>query len=157
MRCSKGTRCVCECDVNDGGSVYLCRLPYYSSLLNYFIFYTNFISISWSLAPFQRPNTLSPRQSRYFGVIKADVNKNEFAVEFPVLNIEKCSEDPFRLPQCCTTGGGKVVILKTGIDKEYYAGQIYAFVIRILYGNEAIKSIHETFSSVEVLIRGKSF
>lgn len=96
-------------------------------------------------APFQRPDNLNSSQSHYFGVIKSDPDKGEFAVEFPILNIDKCAEVPFCLPNCCTSGG-KAVMLKTGISNEHYAGQFYAFVIRILYGGEAIKSIHQTYT-----------
>jgi len=102
--------------------------------------------------PFLRPGeTINPTQSRYFGVIKAGADKEDFAIEFPILDIEKCSEVPFCLPKCCTTGDGKMVILRAGIENEYCAGQYYAFIIRILYGNQSIKSIHEASSSEKAL------
>ena len=96
-------------------------------------------------APFKRPDNVNTSQSRYSGVIKDNAEKGQFAVEFPSLNIEKCAEVPFCLPKCCTTRG-KLVIIKREIDNEYYAGQFYAYVIRILYGNEAIESIHQSYS-----------
>lgn len=52
--------------------------------------------------------------------------------------VEKCREDSFKLPPCCTTGGKKV-ILRADLDNEYTAGQLYAYVIRVLFGEEGMK------------------
>lgn len=71
------------------------------------------------IAPFPRHkdanSSKSNVQSKYYGVIKVDINKNEFAVEFPMLVIEKRTEAPFQLPTCCTSNGKQVMQSKSNL------------------------------------------
>ena len=118
--------------------------------LLYFVFNCIFFYSSLDAAPFDRPEgTNSPMskiqgspKTKYFGVVRIDANKNEFAVEFPMFIIEKLTEVPFVLPNCCVTGG-KQVTLRRGFQNEYLAGQFYAFVIKVLYGNESVKALRQ--------------
>ena len=74
---------------------------------------------------------------QYVGVFKVNSDKNFFGIDFPLLKIEKCREDLFSLPPCCRTRGSRI-ILRADLDSEYVAGQLYAYVIRVLYGQEGV-------------------
>ena len=94
---------------------------------------------SYSTEPFLRPGGVEQdTQSQYVGVFKVDTDHNLFGIDFPLLNIDKCTMDSFTLPPCCTTGGTRIV-LRTDLENEYVAGQLYAYVIRILYGDDGVK------------------
>jgi len=86
--------------------------------------------------------------SKYFGVTRWKDNK--YAVELPTLNVDKVIEVPFNLPRCYTTGN-KPILIRADLDNEYEAGQLYAFLIRILYGREGVKVALETSPPPDVL------
>ena len=65
-------------------------------------------------------------------------NNGNYGIHFPVLNIDACTEDSFVLPSCCVTMGTKIV-LRADIHSENLAAQLYAYIIRILYGEEGVK------------------
>ena len=82
-------------------------------------------------------------QSKYYGVVKPDNSVNNYALEFPMLIVKDHKTESFSLPSCYRSRGKKI-ILKSGIENEYLAGQIYAFIIRVLYGNEGVKAAKES-------------
>ena len=77
-------------------------------------------------------------QSKYCGVVQIDPHQDVYSVEFPMILVENYSKMTFQLPTC-STAGGREIILKSGISDEYLAGQVYAFVIRVLYGEKGVK------------------
>lgn len=96
-------------------------------------------------APFLRhEDQKSILGSKYYGVVQADPTKNDFAVEFPmfVVDDDRFSKTAFDLPPCCTSRGNKVILM-AGIESEYLAGQIYVYVIRVLYGSQGVTAARE--------------
>ena len=109
------------------------------------------------LAPFLRSYTETiseadgggaPPVSRFYGVTRFDNDVNEcaFAVECPHLQVMRAS-GIFTLPTSLNVrGGGEKIVLRAGLD-EFVAGQLYVFIIRILYGKGAVDAIHEQCKS----------
>ncbi len=90
-------------------------------------------------APILRPKEplSSIAQSQYYGVVKIDGEKDEYAAEFPKFVVDNYAKTSFTLSPYHSSNKNKVV-LRDGINDEYLAGQIYAYVARVLYGNEGI-------------------
>jgi hypothetical protein len=102
------------------------------------------ISLHFSLlldikAPLMRPADplASITHSKYYGVVKIDGEKDEYATEFPKFVVDNHAKSSFKLSPYYSSNRNKVV-LRDGIVNEYLAGQIYAYVAKVLYGKEGV-------------------
>ena len=78
--------------------------------------------------------------SRFYGVVRFDNLSHEFAIECPRLRILKPNEK-MTLPENMRARGQN--ILFRALLDEFVAGQLYVFVVRLLYGKAAVDAIHE--------------
>ena len=103
-------------------------------------------------APFTRPFTDimkvskeggPPPLSRFYGVVKFDNITNEFATECPLFTMKGVKETQHlnTIPNSLFARGQQV-LLRACLD-EFVAGQLYTFVVRLLYGKAAVDEIHK--------------
>jgi hypothetical protein len=65
------------------------------------------------------------------------MNGNQIGVEFPLFLLDSYNKESFELPPCCIVDGKKIII-RASMNNEVLAGKLYAYMIRILYGEEGI-------------------
>ena len=87
-----------------------------------------------------------PPQSRFYGVVRFDDCAYGFAIQSPQLNMIS-DDEQFTLPGCMTTRGQEI-LLRAGLD-EFVAGQLYVFVIRLLYGKHVVNDMHKKLKTSE--------
>ncbi len=109
------------------------------------IYFFSFLQQTIKIEPFvnsgydESSQSKSNKLCQYSGIFKVNANdKKSYGIHFPLLDIDKCTEDSFTLPSCFTAKG-KRVIVRADLDDEYVAGQLYAYIIRVLYGEEGVK------------------
>ncbi len=90
--------------------------------------------------------------SRFHGVVRFDnfAKGHEFALECPKFSTWSTLEpgpngETMKLPDCMRSKGRKIV-LRAYLD-EFVAGQLYVFVIRLLFGKGVVDEIHAQCTS----------
>ncbi len=122
------------------------------------------LHLASSTEPFQRQNfnvrgdedmSSDEKQtsSRFHGITIFQVcNETEYGVELPQFLVYNevnnmgisSSNQPIisTLPKSQTADGGVPVFLRTDLEDEETAAKLYAFVVKLMYGQEAITQLH---------------
>jgi len=100
-------------------------------------------------APLLRPysevvvtsETGAPPPPRFYGLVRHDYAISRFAIECPQLIAFGRESKTFSLPPSIKARG-ELVLLRADMD-EFVAGQLYVFVLRLLYGKKEVDRLHE--------------